>query len=80
VALANLITPELVIEVAEAVEDYQITAQEFNSIITIITSIFMGVAIISLGAILTEPIIKGLTKETGIKTKEIAGVPIPIME
>ncbi len=78
--MANLITPELVIEVAEAVEDYQITAQEFNSIITIITSIFMGVAIISLGAILTEPIIKGFTKETGFKTKKVAGVVIPVME
>ncbi|GAI80719.1 unnamed protein product, partial [marine sediment metagenome] len=58
-------TPELVLQVAEAVEDYQITAKEFSSIISVITSIFMGVAIISLGAILTEPIIKGFTKETG---------------
>jgi len=75
--LANLITPELVLQVAEAVEDYQITAKEFSSIISVITSIFMGVAIISLGAILTEPIIKDFTEETGFKTKKVAGVIIP---
>ncbi|GAI86641.1 unnamed protein product, partial [marine sediment metagenome] len=64
----------------EAVEDYQITAKEFSSIMIVVTSIFMGVAIISLGNILIGPIIKGFTKETGIKTEEIAGVTIPIME
>ncbi|GAI65440.1 unnamed protein product, partial [marine sediment metagenome] len=46
--MANLLTPELVIEVAEAVEDYQITAKEFSNIMIVVTSIFMGIAIISL--------------------------------
>ncbi len=78
--LANLITPGLVIEVAEAVEDYQITAKEFNSVMIVVTSIFMGVAIISLGNILVKPIIKGFTKETGIETRKVAGVVIPVME
>ena len=75
----GLITPELVLQVAEAAEDYVITPQEFNSIMAVVTSIFMGVAIVGLHCILTEGIAKRFTKETGIKVEEKAGVPIPIM-
>ncbi len=75
----RLFTPGLIVEVAEAVEDSEITAKEFSIIMVVVTSIFLGIAIISLGNILTEPIMKGLTKETGVKTKKMAGVVIPIL-
>jgi len=78
--LANLLTPELVLQVAEAAEDYRITATELSEIMGTVTSIFAGVAIAGLIGMLTGAIIKGFTKETGIKVEKIAGVPIPIME
>ena len=78
--MASLMTPELVIEVAEAVEDYQITAKEFEDIMGVVTSIFMGVAVAGLVGMLTGAIFRGFTKETGIKVEKRAGVPIPIME
>lgn len=75
-----MVTPGLILEVAEAVEDYQITAKEFNDIMVIVTSIFIGIAIVRFHTILTEPILKGFTEETGIKMEKKAGVLIPIME
>ena len=76
--MVSLITPELVIEVAEAVEDYQITAKEFEGIMEVVTSIFMGVAIAGLVGMLTGAIFRGFTKETGIKVVEKGGIPIPV--
>ena len=76
--MANLITPELVIEVAEAVKDYQITAKEFEDIMEVATSVFMGVAIAGLVGMLTGAIFRGFTKETGIKVVEKGGIPIPV--
>ena len=70
--MVSLITPELVIEVAEAVEDYQITAKEFEEIMEVATSIFMGVAVAGLVAMLMGAITGRFTEETR--------VPIPIME
>ncbi len=63
----GLITPELVLQVAEAAEDYVITPSEFSSIMGTLTMIFMGVAAVVLGNILILPVIKGFTKETGVK-------------
>ncbi|MBA7710840.1 hypothetical protein ES703_119788 [subsurface metagenome] len=77
--MANLITPKLVLQVAEAAEDYVITPAEFTEIMGTVTSIFAGVAVAGLIGMLTGAIVKGVTKETGIKVKEVAGVPIPIM-
>ncbi|GAJ20532.1 unnamed protein product, partial [marine sediment metagenome] len=57
-----------------------LTATEFSEIMGSVTSIFAGVAIAGLIGMLTGAIIKGFTKETGIKTKKVAGVVIPIME
>ncbi|GAI69226.1 unnamed protein product [marine sediment metagenome] len=79
-ALANLLTPELVLQVAEAAEDYRITATELSEIMGTVTSIFAGVAIAGLVGMLTGAIFRGFTKETGIKMEKRAGVPIPIME
>jgi len=76
--LANLITPELVLQIGEAVEDYRITSQEFNEIMGTISSIFAGVAVAGLVGMLTGTIIKGFTKETGIKVVEKGGIPIPV--
>lgn len=72
-----MVTPTLILEVSEAVEDYRITAKEFNDIMVIVTGIFLGVAMVTLHNILTEPIFKGFAKETGIKMEKKAGVVIP---
>ena len=76
--MANLITPELVLQVAEAVEDYVITPAELSEIMSTITSIFAGVAVAGLIGMLTGAIIKGFTKETGIKVVEKGGIPVPV--
>ena len=73
-----MITPELVLQVAEAAEDYQITPTEFSEIMGTVTSICMGVMIAGFVGILTGVIIKGFTKETGIKVVEKGGIPIPV--
>ena len=75
----GLFTPGLITEVAEAVEDYQITAKEFEEIMEVVTSIFSGIMIAGFVGMLTGAIFKGFTKETGIKVEKRAGVPIPIM-
>jgi len=72
--MATLFTPGLVIEVAEAVEDSVITTEELSSIMGVVTSIFMGIML----AVFVGMLMRTITKETGIKTKEIAGVPIPM--
>lgn len=65
--MASLMTPELVLQVAEAAEDYRITPAELSEIMGTVTSIFAGVAIAGLVGMLTGAIFKGFTKETGIK-------------
>lgn len=74
----GLITPGLVLEVAEAAKDYVITPQEFNDIMGTISTIFAGVAVAGFIGMLTGAIFRGFTKETRIKVKTVAGVPIPI--
>ncbi|MBA7515066.1 hypothetical protein ES705_07104 [subsurface metagenome] len=76
--MANLLTPELVLQVAEAAEDYRITPAELSEIMGTVTSIFAGVAIAGLVGMLTGAIFKGFTKETGIKVVEKGGIPIPV--
>jgi len=76
--LANLITPELVLQVAEAARDYRITPTELSEIMGTITSIFAGVAVAGLIGMLTGAIIKGFTKETGIRVVEKGGIPMPV--
>ncbi len=63
----GLITPELVIEVAEAAKDNVITQEEFSGIMGVITGIFMGIMIAFFVGILMKGVIKGFTEETGIK-------------
>ena len=65
--MANLITPGLVLQVAEAAEDYRITPAEFSGIMGTISSIFVGAAVAGLVGMLTGAIAKGFTRETGIK-------------
>ena len=74
----GLITPELVLQVAEAAEDYRITSAEFSEIMGTISSIFAGVAVAGFVGMLTGAIFKGFTRETGIKVVERGGIPIPI--
>ena len=74
----GLITPELVLEVAEAGEDLVITPTELESILGMITVISAGVMIMGFVGILLGPIAKGFTKETGIKTVKVGQIPIPI--
>ena len=63
-------------EVAEAGEDSVITHEEFSGIMETIASVFIGVAMMAFIAML----IKGLVKGTGVKTKKIAGIPLPIFQ
>ena len=63
--MANLITPELILQVAEAAEDYRITPTEFSGIMGTVTSIFAGAAVAGLIGMLMGTIIKGFTK--GVK-------------
>ena len=74
----GLITPELVLQVAEATEDYVVTPTEFSEIMGTVTSILAGVAVAGLTGMLMGVITKSFTRETGIKIEEKAGVPIPI--
>lgn len=71
-----LFTPKLVLEVAEAAKDSVITQEEFSSIVGVLTGIFMGVMI----AVFIAMLMKGVTKETGIGVKKVAGVSIPIYD
>ena len=75
--MANLITPELVLQVAEATEDYVVTPTELSEIMGTVTSIFLGVAVAGFVGMLTGAILKGFTRETGIKLREEMGIPIP---
>lgn len=74
----GLITPGLVLQVAEAAEDYVITPTELSEIMGTISTIFAGVAVAGLMGMLMRAIIKGFTKETGIKVVEKGGIPIPV--
>jgi len=76
--LANLITPELVLQVAEATEDYVITPAEFSEIMGTVTTIFAGTTVAGLIGMLMAAIIKGFTRETGIRVVEKGGIPIPV--
>ena len=76
--MANLITPELVLQVAEAAEDYVITPAEFSEIMGTVTTIFAGATVAGLMGMLMGAIIKGFTRETGIKVVEKGGIPIPV--
>jgi len=74
----GLITPELVLQVAEAAEDYRITPAELSEIMGTVTSIFAGVAVAGVIGMLIKGVVKDFTEETGFKTKKVAGVIIPI--
>ena len=74
----GLITPELVLQVAEAAEDYVITPTELSEIMGTVISIFAGTAVAGLIGMLMGAIIKEFTKETGIKVVEKGGIPIPV--
>lgn len=76
--MTRLITPELVLQVAEAAEDYRITPTEFTEIMGTVTSIFAGAAVAGFIGMLMGAIIKGFTRETGIKVVEKGGIPIPV--
>ena len=74
----GLLTPELVLKVAEAARDYRITTTEFSEIMGTATSIFAGVMIAGFVGMLTGAIFKGFTGETGIKVVKRGGIPIPV--
>ncbi|GAI87032.1 unnamed protein product, partial [marine sediment metagenome] len=74
----GLVTPELVLQVAEATQDYVVTQTEFSEIMGTVTSIFVGAAVAGLTGMFLGAITGRFTRETGIKIEEKAGVPIPI--
>ena len=61
----GLITPELVMEVAEATRDYVITSTEFSEIMGTVTSIFAGAVAVGVICMLTEAITTKFARETG---------------
>ena len=59
----GLITPELVLQVAEATEDYVVTPTEFSEIMGTMTSIFAGMAIVGLTSMFLGAITERFTRE-----------------
>ena len=62
--MANLITPGLVLQVAEAAEDYVITPAEFSEIMGTISSIFIGVFVFGAVGMLMRGFSEGITSFT----------------
>lgn len=60
----GLITPELVLQVAEATEDYRITATEFSEIMGTISSIVAGVFTVGAVGMLIAGLAKKLSETT----------------
>ena len=58
----GLITPELVLQVAEAAEDYVVTPTEFTEIMGTISSIFIGAFAFGVLGMLIGGLTKGLSR------------------
>jgi len=76
----GLLTPDLIMEIAEATEDYQVTPSEFSQIMSTMTSIVAGFAITGMVGMLVRTIAKEFAEETPFEVKEVAGVPLPVPE
>ena len=64
----GLITPGLVLQVAEAAKDYRITPTEFSEIMGTICSIFLGAAVAGCTGMLIGAVTKRFTEETATET------------
>jgi len=76
----SLFTPNLIMEIAEATEDYQVTPSEFSQIMGSVTSIVAGFAITGMVGMLIRTIAKEFAEKTPFEVKEVAGVPLPVPE
>ena len=74
----GLLTPSLVMEIAEATEDYRITPSEFSQIMSTMTSIVAVFAITGMAGMLIRTVTKEFAKQTPFEVKEVAGVPLPV--
>jgi len=76
----GLVTPDLIMEIAEATEDYQVTPSEFSQIMGTMTSIVAGFAITGMVGMLVKTIASEFAEKTPFEVKEVAGVPLPVPE
>ena len=76
----GLLTPNLVMEIAEATEDYRVTPSEFQQIMGTMTSIVVGFAITGVAGMLIKTVTKEFARQTPFEVKEIAGIPLPVPE
>jgi len=76
----GLLTPSLVMEIAEATEDYRVTPSEFEQIMGTMTSIVAGFAITGMVGMLVKTITKEFARQTPFEVKEVGGMPLPVPE
>jgi len=74
----GLFTPSLVMEIAEATEDYQVTPSEFSQIMGTVTSIVAGFAMTGMVGMLTGSVFSAFEKKTGYEVLDEYGLPIPV--
>jgi len=74
----GLFAPALVMEIAEAAEDYQVTPSEFSQIMSTVTSIVAGFAITGLIGMLTGSVFSAFEKKMGYEVLDEYGLPVPV--
>jgi len=74
----GLLTPDLIMQITEATEDYQVTPSEFSQIMGTMTSIVAGFAITGLIGMLTGSIFSAFEKKTGYEVLDEYGLPVPV--
>lgn len=75
-----MITPELVMQVAQAIRDYRITASEFQGIMNTLTNIAAGVLAAGAVGMLVGAIGEKFARETAFEVRETVGLPLPVPE
>jgi hypothetical protein len=75
-----MITPELVVQVAQATRDYRITAAEFQGIMNTLTNIAGGVLAAGAVGMLVGAVGEKFARETAFEVREVAGIPLPVLE
>jgi len=76
----GLLTPDLVMEIAEATEDYQVTPSEFSQIMNTLTSAAAGVLAAGAIGLLIGAISEKFARETAFEVRKVAGIPLPVPE
>lgn len=74
----GLITPGLVLQVAEAAEDYRITPTEFTEVMGTISSIFVAAFVFGSAGMLLRGLAEGVTSFTSEESKHHSGGNVEI--